>query len=68
MVKLFVGNLQEGSITSDDLKPLFESYGTVTGWSMVRLLETSRGALGREGRGGKVVFDPPFLGLNKIKL
>ena len=28
---MFVGNLQEGSITSDDLKPLFEEYGNVTG-------------------------------------
>ena len=30
-MKLYVGNLGEGgTITSDDLRPLFETYGTVT--------------------------------------
>lgn len=36
MVKLFVGNLQEGSISSDDLKPLFESYGNVTECEVIK--------------------------------
>ena len=30
-MKLYVGNLGDGgTITSDDLRPLFEAYGTVT--------------------------------------
>jgi len=37
MVKLFVGNLEEGGVvTNEDIKPLFETYGVVTECEVIK--------------------------------
>ena len=37
MVKLFIGNLPDGNlVTNDDVRPLFAEYGTVTECEIIR--------------------------------
>ena len=37
MVKLFIGNLPDGNlVTNDDVRPLFEKYGVVSECEVIR--------------------------------
>ena len=37
MVKIFIGNLPDGNlVSSDDVRPLFEKFGTVTECEVIR--------------------------------